>query len=131
MPLLFDWPHSLLCPGHGVGYCRLVSRVRVHVGRSPSNQAWGQPAEGLSLTTLLALVLANLVDLIVSSTIGSAGFLLMFAAVNAANPRPSVSIEGWPQAHRSSSQIPPSATRVILCVWGFQNRFDQHRVHPL
>jgi amino acid transporter len=48
---------------------------------------WRQPVEGLLITAALALVLANLGDLSSISTLGSAGFLLVFAAVNAANAR--------------------------------------------
>jgi len=46
---------------------------------------WNQPLEGLIITTLLALLLANLADLSEISTMGSSGFLLIFAAVNASN----------------------------------------------
>lgn len=48
---------------------------------------WGQPAMGLLITTALTLVVANTFDLTSISTMGSAGFLLIFAAVNAANVR--------------------------------------------
>ncbi|WP_206370420.1 APC family permease [Solimonas marina] len=46
---------------------------------------WNQPLVGLFVTTVLALLLANLVDLSSISTMGSAGFLVIFAIVNAAN----------------------------------------------
>jgi amino acid transporter len=46
---------------------------------------WNRPLEGLVITSSLSLVLANVADLSSISTIGSAGFLLVFAAVNAAN----------------------------------------------
>ena len=49
------------------------------------DKIWNQPLVGLLLTTGLALLLANLVDLSSISTMGSAGFLLIFAIVNAAN----------------------------------------------
>ena len=48
-------------------------------------QIWGQPLEGLFVTAALALVLANTADLSAISTLGSGGFLIIFAAVNAAN----------------------------------------------
>lgn len=48
-------------------------------------QMWGAPAEGLVVTTVLALILANVADLSSISTLGSAGFLSVFAVVNAAN----------------------------------------------
>ena len=46
---------------------------------------WKEPAEGLLITAALALLAANLLNLESISTIGSAGFLLIFAAVNGAN----------------------------------------------
>ncbi|MEJ2367094.1 MAG: APC family permease [Acidobacteriota bacterium] len=49
------------------------------------NRVWNKPVEGLVLTSLFALLLANLADLSSISMMGSAGFLLIFAAVNAAN----------------------------------------------
>jgi amino acid transporter len=48
---------------------------------------WGRPAEGLLITAALTLTTANVLDLRGISTLGSAGFLLIFAAVNAANLR--------------------------------------------
>ena len=46
---------------------------------------WNQPIIGLILTTVLALLLANFVNLSSISIMGSAGFLIIFAIVNAAN----------------------------------------------
>jgi len=48
---------------------------------------WNEPIEGLLITSGVTLLVANLVDLSSLSTMGSAGFLLIFAAVNAANAR--------------------------------------------
>jgi amino acid transporter len=48
-------------------------------------KVWGEPVEGLLITAGLALFVANLFDLTSISTLGSAGFLLIFAAVNTAN----------------------------------------------
>ena len=59
-------------------------------GQLPSileRQVWGKPAEGLLITAALTLFVANVFDLTSISTLGSAGFLLIFAAVNAANVR--------------------------------------------
>jgi hypothetical protein len=47
----------------------------------------GEPAGGLLITAVLTLFVANTFDLTSISTLGSAGFLLIFAAVNAANTR--------------------------------------------
>jgi uncharacterized membrane protein HdeD (DUF308 family) len=48
-------------------------------------KVWGQPLEGLLITAGLTLFVANAFDLTSISTLGSAGFLLIFAAVNTAN----------------------------------------------
>jgi hypothetical protein len=50
-------------------------------------KVWGQPLEGLLITAGLTLIVANAFDLTSIATLGSAGFLLVFAAVNAANAR--------------------------------------------
>jgi amino acid transporter len=48
---------------------------------------WDRPIEGLLITSGLTLLVANLFDLSSISTMGSSGFLLIFAAVNASNAR--------------------------------------------
>jgi amino acid transporter len=48
-------------------------------------KAWNEPIEGLLITCGASLLLANLADLSNLSVMGSVGFLLIFAAVNAAN----------------------------------------------
>ncbi len=48
---------------------------------------WHKPLEGLFITAALTLVVANILDLSSISTIGSAGFLIIFGAVNLANVR--------------------------------------------
>ena len=50
-------------------------------------KVWGQPIEGLLITAGLTLLIANVFDLTSIATLGSAGFLLIFAAVNVANAR--------------------------------------------
>ena len=50
-------------------------------------KVWGQPFEGLLITAGMTLLVANVFDLTSIATLGSAGFLLIFAAVNAANAR--------------------------------------------
>ena len=46
---------------------------------------WGRPIEGLIITGLVSLLMANFLDLESISTMGSAGFLLIFAGVNLSN----------------------------------------------
>jgi amino acid transporter len=48
-------------------------------------KTWGEPIEGLLITSGVTVLIANLIDLSSISTMGSAGFLLIFAAVNSAN----------------------------------------------
>jgi amino acid transporter len=50
---------------------------------------WNQPLEGLIITAGATLVLANLLDLSSIATMGSAGFLIIFAVVNASEARTS------------------------------------------
>jgi amino acid transporter len=50
---------------------------------------WNQPLEGLVITATAAVVLANVLDLERVSTMGSAGFLIIFATVNVAEARTS------------------------------------------
>ncbi len=65
-----------------------LSYVIAKDGELPSmleRKAWGEPIEGLLITSTLTLLIANLADLSSMSTMGSSGFLLIFAAVNGAN----------------------------------------------
>ena len=48
---------------------------------------WNQPLEGLFITAVATILLANLLNLESISTMGSAGFLIVFAAVNVAEAR--------------------------------------------
>ncbi len=69
------------------GSARLASSIAAE-GEGPKfleKRVWNQPVPGLVLTMILALMLANLADLTAISSMGSAGFLVIFAFVNAAN----------------------------------------------
>ena len=46
---------------------------------------WNKPIEGLIITTAITLIVANLLDLSSIATMGSSGFLIIFAAVNWSN----------------------------------------------
>ena len=48
---------------------------------------WNKPIEGLIITSVATLIFANLFDLSSLSTMGSAGFLLIFACVNLSNAK--------------------------------------------
>jgi amino acid transporter len=67
-----------------------VSYVIAKDGELPSfleRKIWRRPVEGLLITAVASLLVANLFDLSSISMMGSAGFLLIFAAVNLANVR--------------------------------------------
>lgn len=67
-----------------------ISYVIAKEGELPEGlerKAWNRPIEGLLITSGLTLLVANLFDLSHISTMGSSGFLLIFAAVNASNAR--------------------------------------------
>jgi len=49
------------------------------------DNVWNKPLEGLLITAILTLLVANLFDLSSLSTMGSAGFLIIFTGVNLAN----------------------------------------------
>ena len=69
------------------GSARLASSIAAE-GEAPKfleKRIWNQPVPGLVLTAAFALLLANLADLSAISSMGSAGFLVIFAFVNAAN----------------------------------------------
>jgi amino acid transporter len=63
-----------------------VSYIIARDGELPElleKKVWNKPVEGLLITSVLTLFTANVLDLNSISTIGSAGFLIIFAAVNA------------------------------------------------
>jgi len=67
-----------------------VSYIIAKDGELPKlldKKVWNRPIEGLILTTGVTLFIANLFDISSISVMGSAGFLLIFAAVNGANAK--------------------------------------------
>jgi amino acid transporter len=67
-----------------------ISYIIARDGELPDileKKIWNRPIEGLLITSGITLIVANLFDLSSISMMGSAGFLLIFAAVNAANYR--------------------------------------------
>lgn len=66
-----------------------ISYMVAKAGELPAileKKVWNQP-EGLLVISILTLIVANVFDLSNISTMGSAGFLIIFAAVNWANVR--------------------------------------------
>ena len=67
-----------------------ISYIVAKEGQLPrvlGKKVWDKPIEGLLIVAGLTLLAANLFDVSSISTMGSAGFLLIFAAVNYANFR--------------------------------------------
>lgn len=71
------------------------------------HNVWNQPMAGLLITAVLTLLAANAFDLTSVATLGSGGFLLIFAAVNTANAR---------QARLSGSHAWISIIGALACV---------------
>jgi amino acid transporter len=102
-----------------------VSYVIAKDGELPEElerKIWRRPVEGLLLTSALTLLVANLFDLSSISTMGSAGFLLIFAAVNAANAR----LAGRTRSRRWVSVVGAAAcgAALVILVW------QRAAVHP-
>ncbi|MCM1981936.1 APC family permease [Lyngbya confervoides] len=75
-------------------------------------KVWNQPIEGLLITSTLTLVIANFFDLSGISTMGSSGFLIIFAAVNWAN----VKLHSQTRSHRWVSLIGAIASIAAVLV---------------
>ena len=69
---------------------------------------WNQPLEGLIITAAATLALANVLNLESISTMGSAGFLIIFATVNVAEARTS--------KQRASTKPWISIVAAVACV---------------
>ncbi len=87
-----------------------VSYIIAKDGELPAvleRRIWRQPLEGLVLTAAVTIAVANLFDLSSISTMGSAGFLLIFAAVCGAS---------WRLYREAASSRALSALGVVLCL---------------
>ncbi|MEL7669531.1 APC family permease [Methanobacterium sp.] len=65
-----------------------VSYIIAKEGELPvelENKIWNRPIGGLLLTSAITLVIANIFDISNIATMGSGGFLIIFAAVNLSN----------------------------------------------
>lgn len=79
-------------------------------------KVWNRHIEGLLITVAVSLVLANLADLSSISTLGSTGFLIIFASVNAANHV----LWSKTQSRRWISTVGVIACLVALCALLYQ-----------
>ncbi len=87
-----------------------VSYIIAKEGELPAvfeRRVWSQPVEGLVLTAIVTVAVANLFDLSSISTMGSAGFLLIFAAVCAA---------GWKLHAEANASRAACAGGAALCL---------------
>jgi amino acid transporter len=87
-----------------------VSYIIAKEGELPErldHLVWKRPIEGLLITSVLTLLIANLFNLTNISVMGSAGFLVIFASVNFANAR---------LAAHTGSRMWISVTGGILCL---------------
>jgi amino acid transporter len=87
-----------------------ISYIIAKEGELPEGlekKIWNRPIEGLLITSVLTLLVANLFDLSSISMMGSSGFLFIFAAVNGSNFR----LHKKTASHRSIS-----ALGVIMCL---------------
>jgi amino acid transporter len=90
-----------------------ISYIIAKDGELPAileHKIWNRPVEGLLITSVLTLLVSNFLDLSSISMMGSAGFLLIFAAVNAANVR---------LHQETNSQYWISAIGAIVCMTAF------------
>lgn len=90
------------------GTARLTYSIAID-GELPAlleRKLWGRPAQGLLICAGLTLLVANAFDLTSIATLGSAGFLLIFAAVNLANVQ---------CARRSGSRAWISLIAALMC----------------
>lgn len=103
------------------GSARLSSAIAVE-GELPEKlegRIWNQPI-GLLITAAGSLLLANTLDLTEISTIASAGFLIVFAAVNAACFKLSASI-GARRAIAGAATVACCVALAVLIVKTFQD----------
>ena len=94
-----------------------LSYIIAKDGELPSvleKKVWNEPVEGLLITSGATLIVANLVDLSNMSTLGSVGFLIIFAGVNGANAL---------LARETSSRRWISLTGVALCLGALASLF--------
>jgi len=87
-----------------------VSYIIAKEGELPEileKKMWNKPLEGLFITAGLTLIAANLLDLESISMMGSAGFLLIFAAVNASAYR---------LRDKAGVSVPVALAGVVACL---------------
>jgi amino acid transporter len=77
-------------------------------------EVWNEPLPGVLITAAVSLLIANTIDMTEIAIIGSAGFLLIFALVNAAAYRLRHSIGGRGGIHLAALLLSVAALAVLL-----------------
>jgi len=97
---------------YGTARLSYIIATEGELPRFLERKIWNRHIEGLVITTGITLILANTLDLRNISTMGSAGFLIIFAAVNWAN------VKLWKET-RSIRLIPAIGTGLCLGATAF------------
>lgn len=100
---------------YGTGRLAYILAKAGELPRELERSLRGQHFEGTLITAVLALVIANLVPLEAIATMGSAGFLLLFMAVNLANLR--LARETGSRAWISAlAALSTAVALIVLCI---------------
>lgn len=162
-PFLGQWGFSLLAIAgliaagsainaalYGSARISFIIAKRGQLPKALSQRVWNRPIEGLLIVSALTLLVANFMDLASISLLASAGFLLVYAAVNAANfklrrhtrSRPLIPllalfsclgalittlIQTWQKAPNQVGQVFGMLALVILFEWIYQRKAGRRR----
>ena len=84
---LFSTGSAINATLYGAGRISYVTAKDGELPKQLGKKIWNKPIEGLLITAGLTLLIANLFDLTSIAIMGSSGFLIIFAVVNASNFR--------------------------------------------
>jgi len=84
---LFSTGSAINATLYGAGKISYITAKDGELPKWLGKKIWNRPIEGLLITSVLTLLFANLFDLISIAIMGSSGFLIIFAVVNASNFR--------------------------------------------
>jgi amino acid transporter len=104
---LFSTGSAINATLYGAGRISYVTAKDGELPKQLGKKIWNKPIEGLLITAGLTLLIANLFDLTSIAIMGSSGFLIIFAVVNASNFRLS---------KKTSSNKFISLLAIILCL---------------
>jgi len=84
---LFSTGSALNATLYGAGRISYITAKDGEIPKWLGKKIWNRPIEGLLITSVLTLLFANLFDITSIAIMGSSGFLIIFAVVNASNFR--------------------------------------------